>query len=245
MSRPVPSGWAVDVWWFDTRTAQPGPAELAALSGEEQARAAALVFAADRQRYRAAHALLRRVLASYLHTGPGDLRFGRQPCPRGGGPDGRPVLVPPVAAAAPPPWFSLAHSGDAVVIAVAGRPVGVDAEQAPAGCVCSLAGTMHPADAAAVAGLAEPDRHTAVIRWWVRAEAVLKCAGEGIAHRLGAFPVLPEATLPAGTASDGPAAGPHVSLGPVPAPAGYQAAVALAGQDGLPAVTLATEGTRK
>jgi len=149
------------------------------------------------------------------------------------------VLVPAAATAAPPPWFSLAHSGDAVVIAIAGRPVGVDAEQEPAGCVCSLAGTMHPVDAAAVSGLAEADRHAAVIRWWVRAEAVLKCAGEGIAHRLGSFPVLLEAALPA-AASDGPAGGPRCTLGPVPSPPGYQAAVALAGQDGPPAVTLAT-----
>ena len=244
MSRPVPSGLAVDVWWFDTRQARPAPAELAALSGEEQARAAALVFAADRHRYRTAHVMLRRVLAGYLDAEPGCLRFARQPCPRCGGPDGRPVLAPAAAEAPPPPWFSLAHSGDAVVIAVAGRPVGVDAEQEPAGCVCSLAGTMHPADAAAVARLAEPDRHAAVIRWWVRAEAVLKCAGEGIAHRLGSFPVLPDGAL-AAAASAGPAGAPSCTLGPVPCPPAYQAAVALAGQDGSPAVTLVTEGTKR
>jgi 4'-phosphopantetheinyl transferase len=231
VSRPVPAGHDVDVWWFDTRAVLPGAAGLAALSGEEQARAATLVFAADRHRYQVAHAMLRQVLGGYLDTAPPELRFGRQPCPRCGGPDGRPVLAPGAAAAAPLPWFSLAHSGDAVAIAVASRPVGVDTEQEPARCVCSLTGSMHPADAAAVAGLTEPDLHAAVIRWWVRAEAVLKCAGEGIAHRLGAFPVLPEAT-------GGPGDGPDCSVSPVPSPAGYQAAVALAGQDGTPSVTL-------
>jgi 4'-phosphopantetheinyl transferase len=238
--RPVPSGRAVDVWWFDTRAVTLGPAGLADLSEEEQARAAALVFAADRHRYQVAHVTLRRVLAGYLGSQPAELRFRRDRCPRCGEP-ARPVLAAAAAAAAPPPWFSLTHSGDAVVVAVAGQPVGVDAEQDPAGCVCSLASAMHPADAAAVAGLAEPDRHQAVIGWWVRTEAILKCLGEGIAHRLGAFPVLQPATggerRPAG--GEGPAAGPGWSLRPLSCPPGYQAALALAGPGGLPAVSMA------
>lgn len=221
MSRPVPSGQAVDVWWFDTRQVRLGAAELGELSAAERSRAAALAFAADRHRYQAAHVLLRRVLAGYAGVRPGGLRFGRETCPRCGGPSGRPVLTAPAAGC---PSFSLSHTGDAVVIAVAGQPVGVDAEQAAGRCVCALAGSMHPADAAAVAGLAEPDRHRAVIRWWVRAEAVLKCAGEGIAHRLGAFPVL--------------AGGHGSSLRELPAPPGCQAALALAAP-GEPAVTVA------
>ena len=92
--------------------------------------------------------------------------------------------------AAPVPSFSLAHSGDAVVIAVAGQPVGVDVEREATGCVCSLVTAMHPGDAAIVEPLPEPERHAAIIRWWVRAEAVLKCAGTGIGHGLDAFPVL-------------------------------------------------------
>src|SRR5215470_18530093 len=86
--------------------------------------------------------------------------------------------------------FSLAHSGDAVAIAVAGRPVGVDVERDPSGCVCSLVTAMHSSDVAVVEPLPEPERHAAIIRWWVRAEAVLKCAGTGIGHGLDAFPVL-------------------------------------------------------
>jgi 4'-phosphopantetheinyl transferase len=238
--RPVPSGRAVDVWWFDTRAATLGPAGLAELSGEERARAAALVFAADRHRYQAAHVTLRRVLAGYLGGQPGELRFRRDPCPRCGEP-GRPVLAAAAAAAAPPPWFSLAHSGDAVVVAVAGQPVGVDVEQDPAGCICSLTSTMHPADAAAVADLAEPERHQAVISWWVRTEAILKCLGEGIAHRLGAFPVLqpPSGGKSPATGGGSPATGPGWSLCPLACPPGYQAALALAGPGGLPAVTRA------
>jgi phosphopantetheinyl transferase len=49
-----------------------------------------------------------------------------------------------------------------------------------------------------VAGLGEPDRHEAIITCWVRAEAALKCTGQGIGHGLGGFPVRP-----AGTAAPG------------------------------------------
>ncbi|MBO0775217.1 MAG: 4'-phosphopantetheinyl transferase superfamily protein [Actinobacteria bacterium] len=224
--RPVPSGQAADVWWFDIRTAPHLPGYPAGLSAAERDRAAGLMSAGARRRYQAAHVLLRQVLAGYLPAGPAELEFGREPCPRCGRPSGRPVLAAAAGSAAPFPWFSLAHSGDAVVIAVAGRPVGVDAEQDPVRCVCPLAGAMHPADAAAMAGVAEPDRHRAIIRWWVRGEAALKCTGEGIAHRLGEFPVLT-------------AAGALPAPADLAAPAGYQAALALAGANGCPAVTLA------
>lgn len=235
MTRPVPSGQAVDAWWFSTRDVGLVPTELAELSAEERERAAALAFTADRRRYQAAHVLLRRVLAGYVGDSPGALRFGRQPCPRCGGPSGRPVLASGGPAAARP-WFSLAHSGDAVLITVAGRPVGSDTEQDPAGCVCSLAGTMHPADARAVAGLPEPERHRAVIAWWVRTEAALKCTGEGIAHGLGGFPVLPPVV-----ACPGPPVGGCV-IGALPAPPGYHAAVALAGLGGAPQARIAVPG---
>jgi len=218
----VPSGDLVDVWWFDTRAVTVGPAGLADLDQGERDRAEAFLFPADRHRYQVAHLMLRRVLAGYTGTPPGTLRLGREPCPHCGRP-GKPVLVPGPRTA---PAFSLAHSGDMVIIAVAWRPVGVDVERDAARCVCSLAQALHPADAAWLAGLAEPDRHEAIITCWVRAEAVLKCTGQGIGHGLGGFPVRP-----------GPAAGRAVNgctvngctVRQLPAPPGYRAAVALAG----------------
>jgi len=218
----VPTGDLVDVWWFDTRAVTTGPAGLADLSQGERDRAEAFLFPADRHRYQVAHLMLRRVLASYTGTPPGMLRLAREPCPHCAAP-GKPILEP---GPGPVPSFSLAHSGDMVVIAVAGRPVGVDVERETAGCVCSLAQALHPADAAWVAGLGEPDRHEAIITCWVRAEAVLKCTGQGIGHGLGGFPVRP-----------GGAAGPGVigctvngcTVRQLAAPGGYRAAVALAG----------------
>ena len=219
--RAVPAGDVVDVWWFDTRTVTPGPAGLADLDRGERNRAEAFLFPADRHRFQVAHVMLRRVLAGYVGAAPAALLFGRERCPRCGA-AGKPVLLPaPGRGPRAAPSFSLAHSGDMVVIAVAGHPVGVDVETEAAGCVCPLARALHPADAARTAGLAEPERHDTIITCWVRAEAVLKCTGQGVGHGLGGSPV--------GRA--GQAAVPRVNgctVRQLPAPPGYRAAVALA-----------------
>ena len=181
--RPVPSGHTVDLWWVDTSVITLSSAELADLDAGEGERAASFLFPADRHRYQGAHVMLRQVLAGYSGVAPGELAFRREPCPRCGGPSGRPALVPahqapsaagahrpapaPGSRAGAMPWFSLAHSGDMVLIAVAGRPVGADVEREAAGCVCSLAGVLHEADATVLAGLVEPARHEAVITCWV------------------------------------------------------------------------------
>src|SRR6266581_5678106 len=84
---------------------------------------------------------------------------------------------------------------------------------------------MHEADAARVRRLPEPRRHAAIMRWWVAAEAVLKCTGAGIAHGMADFPVLGGE---AGAGTGGPAeqAG-GCWLLPLAAPPGYVAAIAL------------------
>ena len=132
--------------------------------------------------------------------------------------------------------FSLAHSGEAVAIAVARAPVGIDVQRQATGCVCALTSAMHADDAAVVAVLPEPERHLAVIRWWVRAEAVLKCAGTGIAHGTDTFAVLgaaargqvpPVPRLSPEPGVPGRAAAAGYSFAALAAPRGYQAALAL------------------
>jgi 4'-phosphopantetheinyl transferase len=239
--RPVPSGNTVDLWWFDTGAMTVGAADLAVLDAGETQRAGSFLFPADRHRYQRAHVVLRQVLAGYCGAAPGDLSFRREPCPRCGNPSGKPVLAAAFATGATP-RFSLAHSGDMVVIAVAGHPVGVDVERDPLRCVCSLAGVLHADDAAALAGLAEPERHDAVIGCWVRAEAVLKCTGESIVHGLGEFPVGADgptgATGPAGTIVRG------CTVRELSAPPPYRAAVALAGTGAIAPGTVAPAAER-
>jgi len=227
----VPPAGCADVWWLDIAAVVVGRGELAELSLDEHKRAASFAFRADRRRYTAAHVMLRRVLSGYLDIPPSSLVFCREPCPRCGKPSGRPALPPSSGV-----HFSLAHSGDAVVIAVASQPVGVDVEQQPAGCVCALSADMNAADAAWGRPLSEAARHDLVIRWWVRAEAVLKCTGEGIGHGIGTFPVLgspdgpPGPAVPGGPEQRMAATAVHgCSLVSLPAPGGYQAALALAG----------------
>jgi 4'-phosphopantetheinyl transferase len=228
-----------EVSWFDTRVISLNRSDLAEMDAREKARAAAFVFPADRHRYQVAHVMLRRVLAGHLGTDPSRLTFGRQHCPTCGGPAGKPVLTGPGTpqpsdGAGPGLSFSLAHSAAAVAIAVARGPVGIDVEREATGCVCSLASAMHAADAAIVEVLPEPERHLAVIRWWVRAEAVLKCAGTGIAHGMDAFPVLvapvrSRPRLPLEPDVPGWAAAAGCSFAALSAPKGYQAALALPG----------------
>ena len=218
---------AAEVWWFDIREITLSPADLADLDPRETARAAAFVFPADRHRYQVAHVMLRRVLAGRLGADPGRLAFARLRCPACGGPSGKPVLagLPPGGSTGGGLSFSLAHSGDAVAIAVARGPVGIDVERAATGCVCSLVSAMHPEDAALAGALPEPERHAAIIRWWVRMEAVLKYTGTGIAHGMDAFPVL-GAPVPSRARVAG------CSFAALSAPRGYQAALALPGLPG-------------
>src|ERR1700733_14063927 len=194
----VPSAGSADVWWLDITSVSVGRAELAELSLEEHKRAAAFAFRAARRRYTAAHVMLRRVLSGYLDFPPSSLVFHREPCPRCGKQTGRPAL--PLRFGV---HFSLAHSGDAVLIAVASQQVGVDVEQQPTGCVCSMSADMNAADAEWGRSLSEAGRHDLVIRWWVRSEAVLKCTGEGIGHEVGEFPVLGRPGAPNGLAGPG------------------------------------------
>ena len=234
-----PADRTAEVSWFDIRQVTLNRSDLAELDAREKARAAAFVFPADRHRYQVAHVMLRRVLADHLGTDPSRLTFGRQQCPTCGGPAGKPVLAgQPGDGAGAGLSFSLAHSGEAVAIAVARGPVGIDVEREATGCVCSLASAMHADDAAIVEVLPEPERHRAVIRWWVRAEAVLKCAGTGIAHGMDAFPVLgapvrsrvpPGPRLPLEPDVPGWAAAAGCSFAALSAPKGYQAALALPG----------------
>jgi 4'-phosphopantetheinyl transferase len=206
------------VCWYDAAAIELGPADLDVLSPAERARGSSYAFAADQHRYLVAHVMLRRLLGQVTDSPPAGLRFGRESCPVCGGPNGRPRL-----SSHEMPHFSLAHSGDAIAIATAPDPVGIDCERLPDGCVCELMTQMHPNDASLVAARAQPRRHADIVRWWVCAEAMLKSSGQGIAHGMSGFRVL-DAPARAGEEfglADG------CGLASIEAPAGYIAALAV------------------
>jgi 4'-phosphopantetheinyl transferase len=206
------------VCWYDAASTELGPSELAVLSPGEHARASSFAFAVDQHRYRVAHVMLRRLLGKVTGSPPAGLQFGRQACPVCGGPTGRPRL-----SGHETPHFSLSHSGDTIAIAIATDPVGIDCERLPGRCVCELMTQMHPDDASLVASVPEPRRHADIVGWWVRAEAVLKSTGQGIAHGMSGFRALG----PRPASGEEPWLAGGCLLAQIEAPAGYLAALAV------------------
>ncbi|MFJ8076653.1 4'-phosphopantetheinyl transferase family protein [Streptomyces sp. NPDC096176] len=179
----------------------------------ERARCQAFVRDADRVRYRVAHVALRRLLGAYLDRNPAAVRFVREPCPGCGEPHGRPAV--PGA----PLHFSLSHAGDAVLLAFAGVPVGVDVEEVPtADAAAEVAAVLHPAERAELAALPRSEFRAAVGRCWSRKEAYLKGVGIGLGE-------LPSVTY-VGTGRV-PGDVPAWTVADVACPPGYAAACAV------------------
>ncbi|MDP9388325.1 MAG: 4'-phosphopantetheinyl transferase superfamily protein [Actinomycetota bacterium] len=165
------------VWW-----ARAGAATLASawlLDGDELARAERFRAGHDRLRYVAAHALARLVVGRYLAHHPATLRFAAR-CTTCGGSHGKPHLADQGSDL----QLSISHSGDRVVIAVArGVAVGVDVEQVHGfAAEDALAdAVLSPLERGVVEALPVAARTAALLRYWVRKEAVLKATGHGLA----------------------------------------------------------------
>ncbi|PWF81101.1 4-phosphopantetheinyl transferase [Kocuria rosea] len=157
------------------------------LDEDERNRAAAFRHESDRLRFVVAHCVLRHELAARTGAAPASLRLG-----------------PPVPAAGPRPKprledhalrFSLSHSGDQVLVATAGREVGVDVEllQDPVAAE-QVVPLLHPAEIIALRALPAADRPAAVTTVWARKESLLKAMGSGLfrepsVDEVGAGPV--------------------------------------------------------
>ncbi|WP_369216898.1 4'-phosphopantetheinyl transferase family protein [Streptomyces flavofungini] len=226
------------------RTAPPGPREvhvwtlwIPRIAGKaagrtgildigETARADGFQDSAARTRYLVSHVALRVLLGGYLGLAPGDVEFVREPCgmPDCEEPHGRPAIAGRLR-----PHFSLSHAGDAAVVAVARSPVGADVESArllPDG-LGGAVRRLHPEERRAVATLSPALRERAALGCWVRKEAYLKGIGTGLPGGVGRHHVGLPAELAPAWAPPGPVGWRVVD---VPAPEGYQAAVAVSGK---------------
>lgn len=142
---------------------------VSATTPEEHARAARFVHEDDRRRHLIGRGMLRRFLAPRLHTTPTELpiRFTEL---------GKPFLENG-------PGFSISHSGNIVLVAVAadGR-VGVDVEAIrPIRDLPRLARTTFVDDEVEAVLRFQPDeRLRPFFRVWARKEAILKALGLGL-----------------------------------------------------------------
>ena len=185
------------------------------LDGSERARAEAFLNQRDRQQYTVAHGALRIFAGRALQVTPSALRWDP-------GPYGKPALVAPGSGLS----TSLSHSADLVAVAMAvGRAVGVDIQHlVPRLDAVAMSTRFYPpAEAVYVAtgpdATARAERFT---RLWSRKEAVVKAAGGRL------WPNLGIAVLGCDVVSCADPPGAH-QVADVPAPAGFRAAVALAG----------------
>jgi 4'-phosphopantetheinyl transferase len=160
------------------------------LSEEERAHAGRFLREIDRARARVSRAVLRLLLADYLHRDALGIQLDRR-CPSCGRPHGKPKL-----AGGARPNFSVSHAGDLVVFAFADvGAVGVDVEPVDGRTGTPDAGmletAMAPAERRRVREAAADDQWRVFLRHWTYKEAVLKQLGVGLSHSLPAVVVEP------------------------------------------------------
>lgn len=153
------------------------------LSDEEQRRVGALRFQRDRLRYARSHLFVRTCLASLLGCHPVQVRIAVAV-------NGKPVLAASPAHGSDL-HFSLSRSGDLLVLALSGSPVGVDIERVrPIAEMRAMA--MNLWGNAALERLdriSDESEQTALFfRWWTGHEARVKCSGKGLGDEIADLP---------------------------------------------------------
>lgn len=175
---------------------EPRESDLAILSADERSRCARFVRQADRVRFAATHAAVRRLLGRYLAAGPAEMRFGRTPCCECGSAEHGPPRIdwPPTDITC-----NLSGSGDHWLLAVTrGRRVGADIEvprdvdTGQLALVCLTA-----AEQQYLSAHREDERPGVFYRCWTRKEAVLKACGVGLSSSLRDLEVSPGRDAPA------------------------------------------------
>jgi 4'-phosphopantetheinyl transferase len=218
---------AVSVWFLDSQYRQSVLAELATTLDTDELRTVdEIADPGRRAEFIAAHGAVRLILSELLDVAPTALRWRH-------GRHGKPELAYPESEL----HCNLSHSGGMVALAVTrNRPVGIDVEQWRAGVeierMAARYYTASEAEFVAAAGT-ESERVARFTDLWCRKEACAKAAGGRL------FPALRlPAHRPDGAAADLPVVDPDGRTGPflvrdLPAPAGFSAALAVAGTAGF------------
>jgi 4'-phosphopantetheinyl transferase len=157
------------------------------LSEDEKERAARFHFAADRDRFIAAHGGLRDVLSRYLHCAPNQFSFSKNSY-------GKPALHDHQLE------FNLSYSGDFALIATSPeRKVGIDVERIRSGISSHVIAQQYfsKQEFAELQSLPLERRETAFFTCWTRKEAYIKAQGLGLSLALESFDVSLTANEPA------------------------------------------------
>lgn len=138
-------------------------------------------FAKLRQHFVVGRGFLREVLARYVRTDPGALRFSY-------GPHGKPSLDDPHSGLR----FNMSHSHGVALVAVAeNKELGVDVEHVRADFATEDIARrfFSRVEVEAFNTLAKEEQMAAFFRCWTRKEAYIKATGRGMSQPLDAFDV--------------------------------------------------------
>jgi 4'-phosphopantetheinyl transferase len=180
---PLPSA-EVHLWVARTDRGIDEIAQMrAVLSSDEQGRAASFIFDRDRNRFIAARAILRGLLASYLAAAPASigLRYNQW---------GKPRLARRFARSGL--RFNLSHSNDLAVYAFAtATEVGVDVEEIRPGFAAEGIAEQFfsRAEVLALRSLPRELQAEGFFNCWTRKEAYIKALGGGLSIGLSNFDV--------------------------------------------------------
>ncbi len=216
----------VDIWQADLEV---HPLELNrlqnSLSPDELDRAARLHFARDRRHFIVARAILRDILARYLHHPPPELRFSYSA-------HGKPSLARNWYSAGL--RFNISHASSLAVYAIScHREVGIDIERIePKWAVWEIADKFFtPNETATLRSLPANLLSEAFFNCWTRKEAYVKARGTGLQTALDSFEVSLAPGEQATFLSEGESGW---SLKALPIDRGYVAAIAVEGHDWRP-----------
>ncbi|OKI71691.1 4'-phosphopantetheinyl transferase family protein [Micromonospora sp. CB01531] len=157
--------------------AGPVPERLHALLDDaERARARRLGHDAARTRFVAGRVAARLLAARHAGTTPREVVFSST-CRHCAGPHGRLE----VHTGAGVLHVSVSHSAERIVVAIARDTVcGIDIERVALRGGRIPVSALSPAERRVLAGLPQPRRLAAFIRYWSRKEAILKATGDGL-----------------------------------------------------------------